>query len=107
MTLGDSLCFEDLYDMKAVYKLRDALPLNLARAVLIVPEKLPEYVAYSLISVGDPHSDYAVQMQKVCRTRHSKFLKAVGELPPDKKAWFTKDVMNPENCHALALPKAE
>ena len=108
MTLGDSLCSgEPLADMKLLGRVRDALPHDLAKAVLLAPEMLPVYVAYALTSIQDPHSDYAVQMQTVCRVKHPEFVKSVEELPSDKKDWFIKHVLNPEGCHVLALPEAE
>jgi len=108
MTLGDSLCSaETVADMKSLARVGESLPRELARAVLLVPDRLPSYVAYAPTSVQDPHSDYAVQMQTVCRAKHPEFVKAVGELPTDKKDWFVKHVLNPEGCHALALPEAE
>jgi hypothetical protein len=108
LTLGDSLCAaESVADMKSLDQLGKGLPRSLAKAVLLVPDKLPRYISYALTSVQDPHSDYAVQMQAVCQVDHPAFMKAVGELPSDKKDWFIKHVFNPDGCHALALPEAE
>ena len=108
MTMGDSLCdAESVADMKSLGRLGDRLPHDLARAVLLVPDKLPSYVSYAPTSVQDPHSDYAVQMQTVCRAEHPEFVKAVEGLPTDKRDWFVKHVLNPDGCHALALPEAE
>lgn len=108
MTLGDSLCTaETVADMKSLARVGESLPRELAKAVLLVPDKLPNYVAYAPTSVQDPHSDYAVQMESVCRAKHLEFVSAVGGLPTDKKEWFVKHILNPEGCHALALPEAE
>ena len=108
MTLGDSLCdSESISDMKSLGRLGENLPRNLAKAVLIAPDKMPNYVAFSLISVQDPHSDFAIQMQIVCRAEHSSFLRAVLALPSEEKVQFLKHVFNPKGCHALALPEAE
>jgi hypothetical protein len=108
MTLGDSLCSsETVSDMRSLGRLGEGLPRGLTKAVLLVPNKLQEYVAYALISTRDPHSDYAVQMQTVCRDKHPEFMKAVEELPSDKRDWFIKHVFNPQGCHALTLPEAE
>lgn len=108
MTLGDALCSgESAADMKSLGRLGEHLPRDLAKAVLLVPDKLPSYVSYAPTSVQDPHSDYAVQMQTVCRAKHPSFVKAVEELPADKRDWFVKHVLNPDGCHALALPEAE
>ncbi|MEP6643397.1 MAG: hypothetical protein ABJA69_02785, partial [Acidobacteriaceae bacterium] len=108
MTLGDSLCSsESVPDMKSLGQQGAKLPRDLAKAVVIVPDKLPSYVAYALTSVQDPHSDYAVQMQAVCRARHPELAKAVAGLPREKREWFLRHVFDPEGCHALALPEAE
>ncbi len=108
MTLGDSLCdSEPVSDMMSLGQLGERLPRDLAKAVLLVPEKLHDYVAYALTSTQDPHSDYAVRMQVVCRNKHAEFMKAVAGLSADKKNQFIKHVFNPDGCHALALPEAE
>jgi len=108
MTLGDSLCdSESVADMKSLGRVGDRLPHYLSKAILLAPEMLPKYVAYASTSVHDPHSDYAVQMQTVCRAKHAEFVRAVEGLPTDQKDWFVKHVFNPDGCHALALPEAE
>ena len=108
MTLGDSLCDgESLEDMKSLGRVGQNLPRSLAKAALLAPERLLDYVSYALISIQDPHSDYAVQMQAVCRAKHTEFLKSVGELPSDKRDWFVKHVLNPDGCRAVAIPEAE
>lgn len=107
VTLGDSLCNdESLVDMKSLSQLGEHLPRDLARAVLLAPEKLSDYVAYASTSVQDPHSDYAAQMQIVCRANHAGFVKAVGKLQADKKDWFARHILNPDGCRAIALPEA-
>jgi hypothetical protein len=108
MTLGDSLCDEEtVAEMFSLSRIRDRLARDFAKAVLLAPDKLPSYVSYASTSVQDPHSDYAVQMQTVCRAKHPEFVKAVEGLPTDKREWFVGHVLNPEDCHALALPEAE
>lgn len=108
MTLGDRLCSnESIADMKSLAQVGENLPHDLAKAVLLVPDKLPSYVAYASTSVQDPHSDYATQMQTVCRVKHPEFLKAVEELPTEKRDWLVKHVLNPDGCRVLAFPEAE
>lgn len=108
MTLGDSLCDqESVAEMKSLSRLEEHLGRDFARAVLLVPDRLPGYVDYATTSVHDPHSDYAVQMEAVCRASHPWFVKAVEGLPADKRDWFVKHILNPDGCHALALPEAE
>jgi hypothetical protein len=108
MTLGESLCDgESVAEMMSQSRIGEHLSRDFSKAILLVPEMLPKYVAYASTSVHDPHSDYAVQMQTVCRAKHAEFVKAVEGLPTDQRDWFVKHVFNPDGCHALALPEAE
>ncbi|MGA2349274.1 MAG: hypothetical protein ABSF70_02480 [Terracidiphilus sp.] len=108
MSLGDGLCGTESYrDMKQLGQIGEHLPRDWAKAVLLAPDKLPEFVAYSIISVRDPHSDYAIQMEKVCRVKHSEFVNAVAKLPLEKQQQFLKYVFSLDGCHALALPEGD
>jgi len=106
ITLGEHHCeTESYHEMKMLNQLEERIPRDLARAVLMVPAKIPEYVAYSIVSVQDPHSDYALQMQKICRTRHAEFVDAVKNLPRVKRDRFLKYVFDIDGCNALSLPE--
>jgi hypothetical protein len=108
MTLGEHHCeTESYHEMKMLAQLEERLPRDLTRAVLMVPGKIPEYVAYSVTSVEDPHSDYAIQMQKVCRAKHDVFFDAVTKLPREKRDRFLKYVFDLDGCNALTLPEAQ
>jgi hypothetical protein len=102
--LGES-CDKSLKDEMTVEAMVERLPRLLARAILLVPEKLREYIAYSEKSVLDPHSDYAMQMKLVCRANQKRFQKSFVELPPDKQAWLRIHVFDPVECRPLALPE--
>jgi hypothetical protein len=93
--------------MKILAQLAERLPRDLTRAVLMVSGKIPEYVTYSITSVEDPHSDYAVQMEKVCKARHAEFFDAVTKLPREKRDRFLKYVFDLDGCNALTLPEAD
>jgi hypothetical protein len=106
MTLGEHHCeTESYHEMKMLAQLEERLPRDLARAVLMVPAKIPEYVAYSLTSVEDPHSDYALQMEKVCRAKHAEFFDAVAKLPREKRDRFLKYVFDLDGCNASVFLK--
>jgi hypothetical protein len=108
ITLGEHHCeTESYHEMKMLAQLEERLPRDLTRAVLMVPAKIPEYVAYSITSVEDPHSDYAIQMQKVCRAKHDEFFDAVAKLPREKRDRFLKYVFDLDGCNALTLPEAQ
>ncbi len=107
-TLGDSLCNDEgVADMKALARIRDGLPRELARAVLLAPTFLRSYVSYSTIATLDPHSGYAVEMKKVCQKAHADFIQALSQLSEDKRDAFTAGVMEPNGCRVIAVPEAE
>lgn len=106
MTLGSNLCNgETISDMKVMAGLRDRLSRDLAAAVMLAEEKLQAYLDYAETSTQDPHSDYALQMEKVCRAKHREFLKAVDGLPSGRRDWFVGHILDPKKCRALALPE--
>ncbi len=108
MTLGDRLCDgEPITDMKTLSRVRDGAARELANAVLLSPDDMFQYVEYALNAVEDPHSDYAIQMKRVCVGNKVEFAKAVNNLPAEKKETFQKHVMNESTCQPLALPEAE
>lgn len=84
--------------------LRHHLPRLAARAVLLAPDKMFDYVSYAQLSVT-PESDYAVQMRKVCTARHQQFVDAVNRLSPKDKRWFVSKIFNPDGCRTLAFPE--
>lgn len=91
-------------DLIALDRLQDPLPGLAAKAVILVPEKMPVYVAYSFLSLN-PESDYAVRMQEVCNVRNKQFIAAVDQLSPKDKSWFVSKILNPKTCHAIWLPE--
>lgn len=106
--LDGFLCKEEKVDeIKTLADLQARIPRNIARAVILVPEKMPDYVSYAYTSIQDPHSDYAVQMRSVCRGRHKAFIVAVNSLAPDDKLWFVKKIFNPNDCRPIAVPEAD
>ncbi|MGD0479203.1 MAG: hypothetical protein ABSA42_03465 [Terracidiphilus sp.] len=80
------------------------LPRLAARAVLLAPDKMFDYVSYAQFSVT-PESDYAVQMRKVCMARHQQFVDAANRLPPKDKSWFVSKIFNPDGCRTIAFPE--
>lgn len=107
-TLDGFLCEEErIEEIKILTVLQARIPHDLARAVVLVPKKMLDYVSYAYTSSQDPHNDYAVQMRSVCRTQHKAFVGAVNNLPSDDRQWFVKKIFNPDECRAIAVPEAE
>jgi hypothetical protein len=118
MTLGESLCdAEPVQDIMLLGRLRDRLAHDLASAVILVPKKMQAYVSYAAEAVQDPHNDYAIQMQRVCRSHHVAFASAVKQLgdgSPEvgtfataSSDWFRTHILDPKSCRAVALPEAD
>ncbi len=107
-SLGESMCDrETTAEMKVLGGLGDRLARNIARAVILVPEKMISYVNFSLMTTSDPHSNYAIEMRRVCLHRQQELAAAVDTLEMDKKQWFRTHVMDLSTCQALSLPEAE
>jgi hypothetical protein len=87
--------------------LQARLPHSLAKAVALYPEKMYDFVSYAYDSIQDPHSDYAVQMQTVCRHHHERFMTAVNQMPEKDRNWFAAKIFDTARCRAIALPEAD
>ena len=57
-------------DLFPLFRLQERLPRIAAKAILLQPTRMSDYLVYGLLASGDPHSDYAIQMGAVCRRRH-------------------------------------
>ena len=107
-TLDGFLCEgEQVKEIKTLAELHARMPHDIAKAVLVVPEKLRDYISYAYDSVQDPHSDYAVQMRLVCREKHKAFVIAVNSLAPNDRRWFVTKIFDPNACQAIAVPEAD
>jgi hypothetical protein len=108
MTLGDMLCNnESVADITTLARVSEGWSRELSNAVLLSPGFLPQYVQYSLLAVLDPHSDYAIQMKRVCEKAHPDFVNAVKGLPADKRQVFAKHVLRPGTCTVVAVPETK
>ena len=107
-SLGDSMCDrETLNDMRILGALGERLARNVARAAILAPERMISYVNFALMTTNDPHSNYAIEMRRVCLHRRQELAAAVDTLEMDKKQWFSTHVMNLSTCQALSLPEAD
>jgi hypothetical protein len=106
--LATPLCAnEESTDEQALAELAARRPHDLAMAVSLAPDKMFDYVSYAEIAVQNSHSDYAEQMEGVCRAKHAEFVDAVNQLPAIRKKWFVTKIFDPDGCRALAHPEAE
>jgi hypothetical protein len=91
-------------DLMPLFRLQYHLPRLLARAVLLEPDHMLDYITYAEDALT-PESDYALQMQKVCKREHKRFMDSLNKLPAKDVAWFRKEVINPESCKAIYFPE--
>lgn len=106
LTMGDSLCNdESVADMKLLDEFSARFSLLLSRAVMSNPDEMPRYVEFSLMAAQDPHSDFALQMKRVCLAKHEAFKRAVKGLSIADRHWFAAHVMHVDHCKPLALPE--
>ena len=106
--LATPLCTnEEDADKHVLAELDARRPHDLAMAVSLVPDKMFDYISYAEIAVQNLQSDYAEQMEGVCRSKHAEFVDAVNQLPATRKKWFIAKIFNPDGCRALVHPEAD
>lgn len=92
-------------DLMPLFDLQERLPHDAAIAVLLVPDRMFDYVSYAPIATESVVNDYALQMRKVCRIRHQQFVETVKKLSSKEKNLFVTHVFNPDGCRAIAIPE--
>ena len=108
ITFGESMCEdESFHDMDLLDRFGSKLEHDLATAVILVPGKMPDYVGFVFEALTDPHSNYAVEMQRVCRNKHAELMRAINALPSDDRTRLGHYILDVETCKALRLPEAE
>jgi hypothetical protein len=108
ITFGDSMCEnESSHDMDILDRFGARLEHDLATAVILVPGKMPEYMEFAFESVGNPHSNYAVEMQRVCRKQHATLMREINALPPKDRTYLGQHILDAETCKALMLPEGD
>lgn len=98
-------CAAPVKDLLTVGNLFERLPRLFARAVGLSPQRLQQYIAFSAIVYEDPHNDYIIHMQVVCRRNPEAFRRVLNSLPVDQGTLISTRVFNPQNCRAIAIPE--
>jgi hypothetical protein len=78
-----------------------------ARAAILLPERMADYVSYPLIVGLNPHDDYAVRMRRVCLAHPKELTAAIVALSAHDREWYLERVFNPQGCRTLGFPEAE
>jgi hypothetical protein len=92
-----------LNDLKTLEHLQARLADDVSSAVLLVPAKMHEYIAYSFIAVLDPSSNYPEGMSRVCEADHFQFQASVEGLPASQRKQLERNILNPDSCRVLAI----
>lgn len=82
--------------------LSESIYTDFLDAIFLSPESMKKYVAYSLTEDGEPQSDYALNMAKVCKKKNKEFVEAVNFLRPENKKHFVENIFNPYKCKLAA-----
>lgn len=98
---------EEDQDVKSLAQLQTRMSRDFAKAVILSPTRMYQYVSYPVIIGLNPHDDYAEEMATVCRRRPREFAAAINQLPAKDRSWFLRVVFEPSDCRALAHPEAE
>jgi len=108
ITFGDSMCEdESFHDMNLLDRFGSRLEHDLATAVLLVPGKMSDYVGFAFEALTNPHSDYAVEMGRVCKSKHAELVQAINALPLGDRTRIFHHILNTDTCEALRLPEAD
>jgi hypothetical protein len=94
-------------EMTALGQINDGWPRMLARAVLLLPASMKEYVVFLALAADDIHSDFTSHAQKVCRKFPKEFRSAVAALPEEDRTYVRRHVFDAEQCKAIFVGEAE
>jgi hypothetical protein len=108
ITMGDALCdSETVSDMEAMQKLSLGFSSLASQAAILHPAGIPSLLRTVMLSVQDPHSDLALKLEPICRSRHAAFREAMQKMTPDNRAWFESRAFDVVQCKALVSPESD
>ncbi len=90
-------------DLMPTFRIQERLFHELAKAVLLVPDRMFDYVSFASDATNDISNDYEVQMRTVCLARHNQFVAAVDKLQPDDKQRFVTSLLDPKDCRVIRI----
>lgn len=77
---------------------------NLAHALKLCPQYLPQFIQYGAIALS-PTSSYLNWAARVCRSNPKRFLQALRTLSVKDQQYIAKYVIHPEGCKQIAYPE--
>jgi len=98
---------ETVRDMASFGRIYHRWPRLVARAALLKPDRMTNYVRYLRLAPNDMHGDFTGNAEIVCRKKHAEFVSAFEGLSEDDRAFIKKYVFDPTACKAIFLSEAE
>ncbi len=98
---------ETVHDMASLGRIYNRWPRLVARAALLRPDCMTNYVRYLRLAPNDMHGDFTGNAEIVCRKKHTAFVKAFEGLSDDDRAFIKKYVFDATSCKAIFLSEAE
>jgi len=77
---------------------------NLAHALKLCPQYLPQFIQYGTIALS-PTNSYPNWAARVCRSNPKRFVKAFHTLGAKDQQYIAKYVIHPESCKQIAYPE--
>jgi len=77
---------------------------NLAHALKLCPQYLPQFIQYGTIALS-PTNSYPNWAARVCRSNPKRFLQAYRTLSAKDQQYIAKYVIHPESCKQIAYPE--
>ena len=94
-------------DLLALGNIHDRWPQLAARAVLLSPKGMTNYVAYLPLAAIDMHSDFTGNATRVCSKLPKEFRSAIAGLSEEDRAYVRRKVLDPDSCEAIFVGEAE
>ena len=94
-------------DLLALGNIHDRWPQLVARAVLLSPSDMTNYVTYLPLAAIDMHSDFTGKATRVCNKLPKEFRSAIAGLSKEDRAYVRRKVFDPDRCEAIFVGEAE
>lgn len=98
---------ESTHDMDVLGKVYFDWPKLVAKAALMRPEMMSNYVQFLRLAANDIHSDFTGNAEHVCRTQRAAFNKAFRALPEKDQEFIRRVVFQPDTCTAVFRSEAD
>lgn len=98
---------ETEHDLASLGRIYNRWPHLVAKAALLRPDLMTNYVRYLRLAPNDIHGDFTGNAEIVCRKKHAAFVGAFERLSESDRVFIKKYVFDPTSCKAIFLSEAE